>query len=820
MAFLPSSIISFIRLGALSTLLGLVAALATPLRPAWAQAGDTSLPAGGDVRTFDIPAGPLDAALDRFARAAGVNLSYDAAAVLGVTTNGLSGSYGIYAGLSALLANSGLQAVARPGGGYTLQRPGVDVPGAGSRTDVVMPPLQVTAGRELPGALPKPYPGGQVAKGARLGVLGNVEVMDAPFTVTAYTAQTITDQQSVTVADVLRNDASVRYTTSDGHNAENFTVRGFDVTSTDLAFNGMYNLLPGTHVPTGFLERVEVFRGPSAMLSGISPNGLVGGVINLVPKRAGDEPLARLSAGYLSSSRFGAAADLGRRFGDEKQLGVRFNASASDGDTTLDGQRKSEWLLALGLDWRADRWKLELDAYVTRQDQSNGSPVWVGFGAMSYVLPAPDPRKNMLRGTYVTQQTEGVALRGEVELFDKWSAWAAVGYSRYRYDGYLNGTLVEVFNALGDARAQTNNQAGFTHGYSAEVGVRGGFDTGPFSHQLTASYTYLRTRSSGGRTGLVTGAPYITNIYNPNPNPVLAGPHGEPTLTTDNIFTGLSFSDTISLWGDRVLLTLGVRSQRVQQVMASPRPYDESAITPLAGLVVKPWGPSISLFGNYIEGLSPGLTVGITYANAGDVLPPYRTRQFEAGIKWDTGTFTSTLSLFQIDKPSTVSLPNPGTLPILALDGMQRNRGIEWNVFGELAPSWRVLGGVTFIDARQIRASIAANNDKVAPGVPQWTLNLGTEWDVPWVSGLTLSTRVIYTSAQYLDDTNRLQIPGWYRWDLGARYVARIADRDVAFRASVENVTDSHYWSGRFYPGGQATLGAPLTVKLSTSVDF
>ena len=34
------------------------------------------------------------------------------------------------------------------------------------------------------------------------------------------------------------------------------------------------------------IERVEVFKGPSVLLHGMSPNGSVGGTIDLIPKRA------------------------------------------------------------------------------------------------------------------------------------------------------------------------------------------------------------------------------------------------------------------------------------------------------------------------------------------------------------------------------------------------------------------------------------------------------------------------------------------------------------------------------------------------------
>ncbi|WP_313572105.1 Plug domain-containing protein, partial [Comamonas terrigena] len=76
--------------------------------------------------------------------------------------------------------------------------------------------------------LPAPAAGGQVAKGAGLGLLGNRDVMDAPFNITSYTQQVMADQQSATVAAVLENDPSVRFTTNAGHAYENYTIRGLE----------------------------------------------------------------------------------------------------------------------------------------------------------------------------------------------------------------------------------------------------------------------------------------------------------------------------------------------------------------------------------------------------------------------------------------------------------------------------------------------------------------------------------------------------------------------------------------------------------------
>lgn len=771
------------------------------------------------AQRYAVPAGPLAQALSRFAQQAGVDLAVDASRIQGLISPGLQGSYGVEEGFRRLLQGSGYEA-SRTTAGYVL----VPAPRSGAE-GTVLPAVNVTAGHALAEELPQAYAGGQVARGARLGMLGNRDVMDTPFNITAYTADVVENQQARTVAEVLANDPSVRFTTSSGHMYENFRMRGFDVNAGDLSVNGLFGMVPAGHVPTEFLERVEVLKGPGALFTGMPPGGGVGGVVNLVTKRAGNDPLTRMTVDYTADSQVGTHVDVGRRFGEAKQVGVRVNAAWRDGDTTLDGQSKKRDFLSVGTDFRGESLNLSADAYYSKELIKGGTPAMFWFqNNLKAPLAAPDPAANLFKGVYGTLESSGLMLRGDYEINDKLSAYGAFGVQHHDYSGFINGTHARNIQANGNFTVIATGQYGFTDSVTAEAGLRGRFKTGPVGHELVLNTSGLVQESGSATTA---GASVVSNIYNPVAPSIGAVPQ-RAGKTSESTLTSLAVADTLSFAEDKVLLTLGLRDQRVRTTnfnattgaKLSPA-YDKSVVTPAVALVLKPWAAPISLYGNYVEGLSKGDTINDTSSPQHRMtFAPYQTKQSEVGVKWDSGRFTNTLALFQVEKPSLM-MEVVGGQNIYTDGAERRHRGLEWNTFGEVGRNVRLLGGAAYTQAKLTSTAAGIYDGKTAVGVPEWQLNLGAEWDTPWVPGLTLSSRVTYSSPQYLNAANTHEIPSWTILDVGARYSTKVGEQKVVFRANVNNLFDKHYFSGSFSDNNSmATLGAPRTASLSATVDF
>ncbi|PDT80244.1 TonB-dependent siderophore receptor [Sinorhizobium sp. BJ1] len=684
--------------------------------------------------------------------------------------------------------------------------------------------LEVKAGASTGtiGTEPEGYAGGQVARGGRVGLLGNRDFMDTPFNITSYTAETIENQNAKTVADVLANDPSVRSTHASGGMLDSFYIRGFPLNEGnfgEVAFDGVYGVAPTYRLFTDYIERVEVLKGPTALLYGVSPNSSVGGTINIVPKRASDVDLTRVTTDYASDLYGGGHVDVSRRFGDERQFGVRFNGSYHGGDTAIDNQSLDVAVGALALDYEGEDFRATLDVIGQRQDIDAPLRPFFPFG--SFEIPdAPDGRSNV-QEPWEWARTDDLSWLGRVEydVSDAVTVFAAVGGGNSRVERLFGTPL--LLNSAGDVSVTPQNFIFDVDRLTAETGVRAEFETAAIDHSVTFQVSGLQQRLARGSN---SGTAQLTNIFDPLPRPEQDVP--QPThvpRVSENILNGVALSDTMSMFDERLQLTLGGRWQHIDTENYSPvtgdvtSSSDESALTPLAGIVVKPWD-NIAFYANYVEGLSVGDTAPTTAINSGETLAPYRSRQYEIGTKVDLGRVAVTVSAFQIEKPFGV-LETRGSDLVFVEGGEQRNRGVELNVFGEVTSEIRVLGGVTFIHGEITKTPDDATRGNTPIGVPSLQVNLGAEWDTPFLPGLTLTGNVIHTDEQFVNTANTQEIPSWTRLDLGARYLTEINERPVTLQANVENVFDLDYWSG-VASFGTISQGAPLTVKVSMTTDF
>ena len=696
--------------------------------------------------------------------------------------------------------------------------------------------------------LPDTFAGGQVAEGGRAGILGNLTTLETPFSSTNYTEELMRNQQAKSVADVLLNDPNVRVARGFGNFQEVFMIRGFPAFSDDMTYNGVYGILPRQFVASEYMERVELFRGASAFLNGAAPGGSnLGGTINLVPKRAPEQGLTRLTAGWESSSALYLAGDVGRRFGADKATGVRANAAIRDGETSAEDQKRDLTVLAFGIDHDGDQFRLSADVGYQDHHIDAPRPSVTPFGG---VAEAPDPDSNFAQPWTFTdeEQTFGV-VRAEYDFTRAVSVWGAYGLRR----GEESNRLANP-NALpdGSTTAVRFDNVREDDVQSGEVGLRWDFATGPVEHRVIVSASLFKIESKNAFefSSFDPAEALVSDLYNPvaSAPPALilspgfpTGDLGNPLTTFETETSSYAIADMITFADGRFILTLGARDQTLQNddynadTGAKTASYDQSEVTPVGGIVFRPVD-SVSLFANYVEGLVSGGTAPLTgpfpaqapVVNGGQALDPFKAEQIEAGVKFESDRLGASLSLFNVTKNFGIfkeAVDDPATPAqelVFATDGEQRHRGVEAGFYGQPVENLRLIGGVTWLDAEFTESESGLLDGKAPIGAPEVQANVNVEWDLAALQGVTLEARAIYTSSQFADTANTLELDSWTRFDLGARYATEFMGRPMSLRARVDNVTDENDWiSAGGFPGfGYMVLGAPRTFVVSASIDF
>lgn len=657
---------------------------------------------------------------------------------------------------------------------------------------------------------------------ARAGLFGDRKVQDTPFSVTGFTATLIRDQQARRMGDLVSNDASVRSMGTQNSESEAFSVRGLTVLANEVAFDGLYGLQQVRRSGLGYAERVEIFKGPNAVINGISPFGAFGGVINIVPKRAGPEPLTDVSVDYATERSLGAQIDAARRFGPNDAFGARVNAAVRGGETQINDSRNDFGAIDLALDYRNGPLRATADLGIQKDDfEANQQGFSIAAGVP--VPAAPDGSRNLSQAWGRSKtESQRFVLGLHYDVAKDWTVSARYGQVRHTEE-FKTPTALRITNANGDFTYQKIGSPAVFDTRTGEIGLRGRFRTGPVKHELALNSTYYYADNKFAFS--IFGPVLTSNLYNPTASsrPDFSSAPTVPQPGNERTFKTMAVADTLSTLDDALQLTLGLRHQTIDVtnylnasnnatgVISSV--IDQSQTSPVLAALYK-LSKAWSVYGNASEGLAPGPQAPGGTANAGTVLPPIVAKSYELGAKADYGRFGASAAVFQTTQQ--VGITDPAT-NVFGVDGRNRVRGLELSVFGSPWRSLRLVGGVTLLDAVQASTAGGVNDGKKAVSVPDTQVSLYAEWLSPFARGLSLTSRVVYTDDQFVNAANTQSIPAWTRVDVGAKYVFSGAT-PVTVRATVENVADRSYWAAA--RNGILARGGPRAIFVSSEFNF
>ena len=666
-----------------------------------------------------------------------------------------------------------------------------------------------------------------------LGPLGSLKLLDAPYTIGILSEDLIKNSQATNFKDVSKYLPLVAYQEQQGADILRPQTRGMQGGNfQNSRMDGMTFFITVANAMEQF-QQIEVINGVSASLYGpANPSGM----FNFVSKRPTDYDLREVTVSYASDSIGTAHVDLGGKIDSNGVVSYRFNGLFGEGDAWVEHSHAKRVLGSLAVDVRPLEDTVIETNYSYYHLTDTGYPGWFSYGEKITLPSAPDP-KNVGYG----QNYAGVDLltrMGSVRLkHDFNSDWhLVVGALNQDASRDINTPVNNLTNNNGNYTSSLAN--GFAPRFimtSDAAYLDGNFTTWGVAHDLTIGTAGYKSQSYSVITpataaGVLLGT---ANINTPEIFPFPAAGLPNTGLNFDSSTTyqqGVNIGDTIRFtdqWATRLAVSQDWFHVDNFNAKAVELPeYANHGLSPTASLMYKPQS-NMTVYATFASSLQAGdlAPSGTGLANAGQSLPPYRSKEYEVGYKASLAKIDFTAALFRIQRPfANINLADNA----FEISGLQVNRGLELSAVGEVIQGLTVYGGVTFLDAKLENTPLATTNDKIYVGAPKVKGNTLFEYHYPAIPGLVTSFDWQFSGPRAANDTNSFFVAGYNLFDIGARYTSSFLTKSVTWRLAVDNVADKHYWStvapsnltGANTGNLLAHFGSPRTVLASASIDF
>lgn len=683
--------------------------------------------------------------------------------------------------------------------------------GAGAQAELSATTVTSTVLRETPQNL---------RQSVQSGALGSRSQLDTPFSTTVVSQEQLEQRQPAKLGDVFSTDASV----TDGSNAFDawagyIYVRGMPIDwQYGFKLDGMPVMTYGVTMPYEQFDRVELLKGLTGFMYGfVAP----GGVVNYVTKKPTDERIASVDVGFHSEGIWREHVDLGGRAGPNDMFGARLNYTHEEGRTYTDGNLNRD-TVSLALDARITP-DLTWDFNAMYQDRraTGTSPSLSTAYFSGNQLPGPINIANanlQTQATHLNTITQFYNTGLHYQINPDWKVSANFAYNKSTRD--RNEATLYLLNGAGDYRGLNDLGDEINTFHAWQVTAEGKVRTGPFTHQLTFGYA----------------SQYQTNDYQYLYSPSTPNPDNIFSTYSGNLYQGASYqfygdgstlnaqrssaieqrsvfaADTVQLT-DRWSVLGGVRFTNYDQTNAQGlSTYSKNGVfTPTLAVMYK-LAANTTAYASYVEALEAGEVVGSTYANAGAVLNPFKSRQYELGVKTEQANWSTTAALFRIERGAVYT----NSANARVSDGQSIYQGIELAGSVKLGPLWTVGASAMALDSWYARTN-GFDGNRVG-GAPRFVLSGNVEYKIPYVPGLSVGGDIRYNGRTALNPQNSLTVSGYTLINLGATYRTRVSGKDVTLRAAVTNLTNRKYWEYQY--DNYIKAADPRMVSLNAKIDF
>ena len=592
---------------------------------------------------------------------------------------------------------------------------------------------------------------------------------------------------------------------------DSLRIRGFDA-SNDFYLDGIRDdsqYVRDLHN----IERIEVLKGPAAVLYG---RGSQGGIINRVSKMPQFGRQSSIQAQGGSEDLRSLYADLSTDPSDT--ISLRLNMGNEDKNSFRDNVSGNRQLFAPSMSWQITpdlNWLVQYEYSRYNRTPDRGIPSING-------RPADVSRGTSYGGKndYIDDKTQNLRSRLSYELSENWQLRHTLGV--FKLDSEFENTYLTGYNPITNrVDRQSWQQDMSTRNIFNNLEIEGGFDTFGLEHRLLTGLE-IGSQRRDPKLYKALSAPSV-DLYNPDRNLRTTG--AMPTFSdshTEVESQGLYVQDQIR-FNDQWQVLAGLRYDRfdiesTNYLKKTDRTEDRQShsTSPRLGVV---WTPleNHSFYASWTKTFSPvgGGLIGITPGAAGNTndLSPELTKQKEIGVKsdWMGDRLSTTLAVYELELYNRRT-KDPLNPTITLLSGLQRSRGIELTASGKLGGNWYMRGGIGLQDATVVKDNNGLEGKRIN-GVAKRNGSLFITWkpEMGWYAetGLTL------VGQRYADNMNTTVLPGYGRWDALAGY--REKDWDVS--GALTNLTDRYYYESAT-SAAQIMPGEPRSLVMTGTYKF
>jgi iron complex outermembrane recepter protein len=692
------------------------------------------------------------------------------------------------------------------------------------------------------------------------GLKTSTPILDTPRSVVIIPKQVLEDNAILNTQDAVKFVSGVQ--TGVGQYYDSYLIRGFS----NGGFTYRDNLKLASDAQTAdpaFVDRVEIVKGPSAMLYGrIQPGGLV----NYIMKKPEEAPAYSIQQQFGSWGLARTTVDLTGPLTQDKSLTYRLIGVYDHADDFIDFRHRDNGELFGQLQWKPTQQfesHLGLEYYNLSTTNRGYYAQQVPALALSYPVPGWVGRPAYLPRNW-TQNDPGMYsnfpdVLERVELTADWTYrfndyWKITNRFLYAHNDedqqYIlwrstNLTTDLITRRLSWSQVLRDN-------WSLNLDVSGKIETGPLKHDVLAGFDYFWYHQqfhgdnppnkvvpevSQVNFWLPSGISFVNYPYLKAVEAYARSSIGNSKQTDFGYYLqdDISYNDFIHLLlGGRYDVAFDANSEFSFTSTGPCYPVcdghynppwkgnpTEHKYSPNVGLLMKVT-PEVSLFGSYSRSFASSNAASLSFNN--QPLPVQEAKQFEAGVKASLldGAITGSIVWFDLYRTNTTApdLAHPGFSVAV---GQVRSEGLEFDVAGQMTDNISLIGSYTYDDAQIVAdttTGTGATLGKRFQGVPRHAGNVWAVYDTAprQKEGWKFGFGTFANGERQGNNTNSWQLPGYWRFDMMGAYRTVVQGYQVEAQLNVVNLSDAKYFEGT--DGSNANYGQPRTFIGSIKVKF